>query len=122
MLGLPAHPGRVGALLLALGIVIALGLAPFVWRRTLAAVGGAVVVAGVVALLVISTAAAAPFVAWRIVEDVHYTSRLTSPQAERIGGDMAGIDWHVYTWLRGRVPQHDTYYVDLPPLPPLDEL
>ena len=82
---------------LVLGILCALALAPLVWRRTLAAMGGAVAVTAVVALLVVSTAAAAPFVAWRIVEDVRYTSRYTSPQAERIGGDMAGIDWHLYT-------------------------
>jgi hypothetical protein len=122
MLGLPAHPGRVGELLLVLGILCALALAPLVWRRTLAAMGGAVAGAAAVALLVVSTAAAAPFVAWRIVEDVRYTSRYTSPQAERIGGDMAGIDWHLYTRLRGRIPPHDTYYVDLPPLPLLDQI
>jgi hypothetical protein len=122
MLGLPAHPGHVGALLLAIGIVVAAVLAPLVWRHTLAAVGGALGVAALISLLAVSTAAAAPFVAWRIVEDVHYTSRYTSPQAERIGGDMAGIDWHLYTWLRSRIPRHDTFYVDLPPLPLHDQI
>lgn len=116
MLGLPAHPGRTGELLLAVGIVAALTLAPLVWRHTLAATSGAVVVAGLVALVIVSTTAAAPFVAWRIVEDVRYTSRLTRPQAERIGGDDAGIDWRAYTWLRMRLPPRATYALRLRPL------
>ena len=65
----------------------------------------------VVALVLASTVAAAPFVAWRIVEDVRYTSRLSGAEAERVGGESAHVDPQVIALLGREIPSHDTYAV-----------
>src|SRR3954469_8796509 len=112
MLGLPAHPGRYGALFIVLGLLAAAVLAPFVWRSLRRSLPLAESVLLAVSLL--STVAAAPFLAWRIVEDVRYTSRLTHPQAERIGGDMQHIDHRAIDRLRALIPPGATFYVTAP--------
>jgi hypothetical protein len=114
MLALPAHPGRVGQALLAVGLLIGAGLALAVWRRlrpALAESEAAVPVSVVVALVLASTVAAAPFVAWRIVEDTRSNSRLTRAEAERAGGESAHVDPQAVAALGNLIPRDDSYAV-----------
>jgi hypothetical protein len=114
MLALPAHPGHVGALLLAVGLVIGAAVALVVWRRLRAALAGndaAVAVSAVVALVLWSTVAAAPFVAWRIVEDTRSNSKLTRAEAERAGGESAHVDPEAVATLGNSIPRNGTYAV-----------
>ena len=63
-----------------------------------------------------STVAAAPFVAWRIVQDTRYTSKLTRAEAERAGGESAHVDPQIIASLGERIPRHGTYAVVASPL------
>jgi hypothetical protein len=114
MLALPAHPGRVGLALLAVGLLIGAVVALLLWRRlrrALADSDAAAPVAVVVALVLASTVAAAPFVAWRIVEDTRSNSRLTRAEAERAGGESAHVDPEAVAALGRLIPRGDTYAV-----------
>jgi len=119
MLALPAHPGRTGALLLAVGLLIGAVVAVVVWRRLRRSLAGheaATAVSVVVAFVLASTVAAAPFVAWRIVEDVRYTSGLTRAEAERAGGESAHVDPDVIAALGRLMPTDATYAVVASPV------
>ena len=94
---------------IVLGVLTVVVLVPFVWRSLRRSLPLAESLLLAVSLL--STVAAAPFLAWRIVEDVRYTSRLTHPQAERIGGDMQHIDHRAIGRLRALIPPDATFYV-----------
>lgn len=119
MLALPAHPGRVGSALLALGLLVGAGVAILVWRRlrpTLAGADAGTAVTALVAFVLGSTVAAGPFVAWRIVQDVRYTSKLTRAEAERAGGESAHVDPQVIEALGRRIPRGGTYAVVASPV------
>ncbi|HST16924.1 MAG TPA: hypothetical protein VLK36_04600 [Gaiellaceae bacterium] len=119
MLALPAHPGRIGALLLAVGLLLGAVVAVVVWRRLRRSLAGheaATAVAALVAFVLASTVAAAPFVAWRIVEDARYTSALTRAEAERAGGESAHVDPEVIAALGRRMPADATYAVVASPV------
>src|SRR3954447_24274048 len=94
MLNLPASPGHTGTALLALGVLVGLACGVLLWRelRGSAVSLEARLAAGALAVALGTTVAGAPFIAWRIYEDVRLNSRLTRAQAERIGGDAVGID------------------------------
>jgi hypothetical protein len=62
-------------------------------------------------LVLCSAVAAAPFVAWRIVEDVRYTSHLSRSDAEWAGGASAHVDPAAVAALGRRMAPHDTYAV-----------
>jgi hypothetical protein len=114
MLALPAHPGRVGLALLAIGLLIGSWLALVVWRRLRQALAGSDAAAPVtvaVALVLASTVAAAPFVAWRIVEDTCSNSRLTRAEAERAGGESAHVDPEAVAALGNLIPRNGSYAV-----------
>ncbi len=118
MLGLPAEPGAVGLSLLALGVLLggatALLCRPVI-RTRLSGPPPAGLVALVLVLMVGSTTAAAPFISWRIVEDIRYTSRLAAEQAEQIGADTRSLDQEVFERLRAVIPPTATYAVVSPP-------
>jgi len=114
MLALPAHPGHVGALLLALGLVVGAIVAVVVWRRLRPSLTGseaATAATLMTALVLGSTVAAAPFVAWRIVQDFRFTSKLTRAEAERAGAESAHVDPQVIAALGRRMPRRATYAV-----------
>ena len=62
-----------------------------------------------------TTVAAGPFVLWRVVEDIRYTSRLTAQQAEEIGANMNGLDERVFDRVRELVPPDATYAIEAAP-------
>lgn len=113
MLNLPASPGVAGAVLLALGLLAGCACAVLLWRHlgVTARSGDARVAAATLVVALASTVAAAPFVAWRIYEDTRLNSRYTRAQAERIGGDMVGIDHRAIDRAARTIPPRDTYFV-----------
>jgi hypothetical protein len=117
VLGLPAEPGAVGAIMLVLGLVAAAALVLFGRRRIAAELG--VPLRSAVSLATIATLAttvlAGPFVLWRVVEDIRYTSRLTTVQAEEIGADMNSLDEQVFDRVRALVPPDATYAIEADP-------
>jgi hypothetical protein len=118
MLGLPAHPGLTGAMFIALGLLTAAVLALPVWRALRHSLGEGGIerwAAAILAASLLSSLAAAPFLAWRIVQDIRYTSRLTHVQAERIGGDMQLIDHRIVDRLRAAIPPGQTFYITASP-------
>jgi hypothetical protein len=117
VLGLPAEPGAVGAIMVVLGLVAAAALVLFGRRRIAAEVGAPLRSAVALATLatLATTVAAAPFVLWRVVEDIRYTSRLTTVQAEEIGADMNGLDEQVFERVRAMVPSDATYAIAVDP-------
>jgi hypothetical protein len=62
-----------------------------------------------------TTVAAGPFVLWRVVEDIRYTARLTTQQAEEIGANMNGLDERVFDRIRALVPPDATYAIEAAP-------
>lgn len=111
MLALP-HPGHVGLALLAIGVLIGIAAALVAWRRlgpTFAGASGVQVASVVVALVFASVAAAAPYVAWRIVEDARSNSRMTRLEAEQVGGQVAHVDPQAIAKLGVLIPPHDSF-------------
>lgn len=113
MLNLPASLGVAGAVLLALGILAGCACGVLLWRHldVSARPGDARLAAATLVVALASTVAAAPFVAWRIYEDTRLNSRYTRAQAERIGGDIVGIDHRAIERAAQTIPPHDTYFV-----------
>jgi hypothetical protein len=108
--GLPAEPGLLGWLLLALGgAAAAAGMRPLlVWsRRDLRGASES----GAVALALAATFAAAPFVLWRVVEDIRVTTGLSDYEAANIGITINELDSGIFDRLRERIPPGDTYAV-----------
>lgn len=114
---MPAEPGAVGAIMLALGLVAAGALVLFGRRRIAAELG--LPLRSAVSLATIATLAATvgygPFVLWRVVEDIRYTSPLTARQAEEIGADMNFIDERMLDRVRAVVPPDATYALEAGP-------
>jgi hypothetical protein len=117
VLGLPAEPGAAGTIMLALGIAAAVAFVLLARGRVAAELGvplrSRVAVATVAVLA--TMLAAGPFVLWRVVEDIRYTSRLTSQQAEEVGAGRYGIDERVFARVRQLVPPDATYAVEAGP-------
>lgn len=113
MLNLPASPGVAGAVLLALGLLAGCACGILLWRHlgVSGRAGDGRMAAATLVVALASTVAAAPFVAWRIYEDTRVNSRYTRAQAERIGGDMVGIDHRAIDRAVRTIPPHDTYFV-----------
>jgi hypothetical protein len=123
MLGLPAHPGRYGTILIVLGLLAAAALARPVWRALRGSLGYGEAerwAAVILAASLLPVVATAPFLAWRVVEDLRYTSRLTPAQAERRGGATIALDPRLVDRLRALIPPGETFYVTasagLPPV------
>jgi hypothetical protein len=99
MLGLPASPGPLGYTLIALGGVVALVFARVTWRRGPAA--------AVVCLAV--TVGAAPFLVWRIVEDLRFTTAMTAYDRGVAGPVQAYLQPYLLDEVARRMPAGDTY-------------
>ena len=114
MLGVPASPGAVGWLLIALGflaIVVGLGRA----RRTLANADRSTA-AGIVALIVAT--GSAPYIVWRIVEDLRYTTALSTYNAEFAGPVQAYLPGYLLDGATRLIPPASTYATVVSPKVP----
>lgn len=111
MEGLPQSPGPIGLAILLLGL---LGGALYAWRIRLpvgAAVAGSRSSGWIVLVLVATTLGAAPFVGWRIVEDIRYTSSIDPWLAPRYGVSVSRVHPEIFDNAAARIPPGDTYYL-----------
>jgi len=104
VLGLPASPGPIGTALLVLGLLAAAIAAVVIWRRTrLALIETAVLACAAVTL------GAGPYLVWRIVEDVRYTSGLDDFTLEGIGPIQAYLQPYLLDRAATLLPARATY-------------
>lgn len=111
MEGLPQHPGAVGLAVLALGLVVGALYGLRARRRVSGAFVGQPSVAWVVVLLVAVGIGTAPFIAWRIVEDIRYTSSIDAWLVPRYGVSVYEVHPEIFDNAAARIPAGDTYYV-----------
>lgn len=114
MLNLPAEPGTVGVVLLALGALVALLVFAPLLERVGAEVGGrrgerapSWLVAGALAV----TVAGAPFGLWRVVEDIRKTAPITPEHARYVGAETKRIDGELVESVAALIPRNATYGV-----------
>jgi hypothetical protein len=103
MLGVPASPGAAGYALLALGVVVAVACALRLRRRLADRAQAAV------AVCLLATVAAAPLLAWRIVEDVRYTRGLDPSTYNGAGPVQAYLQPYLLDTVPALVPRDATY-------------
>jgi hypothetical protein len=104
MLGLPGSPGVLGWLLLVLGFMAAAAAAALVLeRRRPGLVDAALVVCAV------TTLGAAPFLVWRIVEDMRHTTSLGAYERNAAGPIQAFLPGYLLDPVRRILPRDATY-------------
>jgi hypothetical protein len=114
VLGVPASQGAVGGLLIALGvlaIVFGLGRA----RRAITSADLSTA-AGIVALIV--AIGSAPYIVWRIVEDLRYTTRLSTYDATFAGPVQAYLPGYLLDGATRLIPPAATYATVVSPKVP----
>ena len=109
--GLPQDPGAFGFALLILGLLAGAVYARLVRGSVWSAVGGSVAVGWVVLALTATTVGAAPFIAWRVVEDIRYTSALDPYIVPRYGVSVYGVHPEIFDNAVLHIPSGDTYYL-----------
>jgi hypothetical protein len=113
MLGVPGSPGAVGWVLLLAGLLAA-AAGGYRFRGRLP--GEPIAAAAALSLLV--TAGAAPFLAWRIVDDLRYTTRLTPYDRSVAGPVQAYLQPYLLDRVPSLIPLGDTYATAVAPSVP----
>jgi hypothetical protein len=106
VLGVPSAPGAVGGALLAGGLVVALAVLVVAWRT------GRLPAPPVWALvwsLFVLTLGLAPFLAWRVVEDVRVTSGLDAYERREAGPIQAFLQPYLLDGAARVIPAGATY-------------
>lgn len=103
MLGLPSTPGPVGGVLLAIGLIAAALLAYAVRDRADSTVQRVFLTA------LVLTVGAAPFLVWRIVEDIRYTTGLNQDELSGAGPIQVFLQPYLLDDVPPLVPVTDTY-------------
>lgn len=115
MIALPEDPGVGGAVVLALGLLLAAAAAPLFWRRLrflLDPAGPAGPPAAIVlAVAIVSAVGTAPFLSWRVVQDLRSTSQISRFNAERIGAYEGNLNAAAFDTAAVLIPPGDTYFV-----------
>jgi len=109
--GLPQQPGLIGLLILAVGLVAG---ALYAWRalpRLEPDVGGSRSVSWIIVALLVTTVGTAPFLAWRVVEDIRYTRQVDPWVAPRYGVSVFGVHPEIFDNAALRIPPGETYYL-----------
>jgi hypothetical protein len=109
--GLPQQPGAVGFALLGLGLVAGVLYGLHVLRRVSGGFEGDRAAAWIVAVVVAAAVGGAPFIAWRIVEDIRYTSSIDDWLVPRYGVSVFEVHPEIFDNAAARIPAGDTYYV-----------
>jgi hypothetical protein len=109
--GLPQAPGAFGLALLFLGLLGGGVYARLVRRSVWSSVGGSVSVGWIVLVLTATTVGAVPFIAWRVVQDIRYTSHLDPWLVPRYGVSVYGVHPEIFDNAKLRIPSGDTYYL-----------
>ncbi|HEY7398856.1 MAG TPA: hypothetical protein VH538_11180 [Gaiellaceae bacterium] len=114
MLGAPASPGVVGWALIAVGLVV--GVAVLVRMRGVLGRQVPSVAAAIIALVV--TAAATPYVVWRITEDVRYTTSLHGYDRAAAGPVQAYLPGYLVDGAARLIPRTASYATVVSPSVP----
>jgi hypothetical protein len=104
MLGLPSAPGVLGGALLAIGLAVA-AAAGYHFRDRVGRDLVSRVLLGVFAL----TLGVGPFLAWRIVEDLRYTTALDAFERDGAGPIQAFLQPYLLDTARTLIPPQDRY-------------
>jgi hypothetical protein len=104
MLGVPGSPGAVGLALLLAGLLVA-AASGYRFRAQLPR--EPIAAAAAVSLLV--ALGAAPFLAWRIVDDLRYTTALTPYDRSVAGPVQAYLQPYLLDRVPALIPVGDTY-------------
>ena len=105
MLGVPASPGALGWALIAIGLVLA--VAAVVRFRGALRRQVPSVAAALVALIIV--AAATPYIVWRIVEDLRYTTTLHGYDRAAAGPVQAFLPGYLLDGASRLIPPTATY-------------
>ena len=70
------------------------------------------VATGISSLALATALAGAPYLCWRIVQDVRYTRGISEFVAERIGAYEYDLEGSAFDRLAARLPEQTTYFVD----------
>ena len=105
MEGLPQNLGALGLAMAVLGLAI--GLAYLLWQHPFRADRSALVVVAIGAAAIASF----PYVSWRIVEDVRYTSALNSWIANRYGVSVDKVHPAIFDNAAFHMPEHARYFL-----------
>jgi len=114
MLGAPSSPGAVGWALIALGLVLA--VAALVRYR--AAVRRQAPSAAAAIVVLVAAAAATPFVVWRIVDDLRYTTTLHGYDRAAAGPVQAYLPGYLVDGASRLIPPAATYATVVSPKVP----
>lgn len=104
MLGVPGSPGAVGWALLLAGLLVAAALG---YRLRTRLPREPIPAAAAISLLV--TLGAAPFLAWRIVDDLRYTTALTVYDRSVAGPVQSYLQPYLLDRVPSLIPADDTY-------------
>jgi hypothetical protein len=107
MLGLPSTPGPVGAVMLLLGVALGVAAAYLAWRGPLQ--GWERATAATLAAAIAVTVGSVPFTAWRIVEDLRFTTGLNEEEMEGAGPIHNSIQPYLLDDVVPLIPPDDTY-------------
>jgi hypothetical protein len=113
VLALPNEVGGAELALLVAGALLGLAAAWVVRRRLLALLPAAPArppVALVAAAALATAVGLAPFTAWRVAQDIRYTSGISRPVAERIGAYENYLDGSAFDDIAAAIPPGETYY------------
>jgi hypothetical protein len=105
LLGIPAAPGAAGWALLALGAVAFVVALVFLRQR----IAHAPRPAGAATVALALTVAAAPYVAWRFVEDLRVTTKLDTYGATAAGPIQAYLPGYLVDGAQRRIPPGATF-------------
>jgi hypothetical protein len=107
MLGLPPRPDAVGVAMLVLGVVLGVAAVIVSWRGPLR--GWERLPAATLALALGVTVAYVPFGAWRIAEDLRFTTGLNDEEVEGAGPIQTFIPPYVLDRVAPLLPVGTTY-------------
>lgn len=111
MEGLPQNPGLLGLGILFFGLLLGVLYARRIRLAIVASVAGSRSVAYIVLALAATTLGAAPFIGWRIVEDIRYTSAIDPWLATRYGVSVFRVHPEIFDNAALRIPPGETYYL-----------
>jgi hypothetical protein len=113
--GLPQDPGALGLALLAGGLLGGFVYAWLIRRAVWTSVRGSLAVGWIVFVVAGTTLGSVPFLAWRVVEDIRYTSGLDSWLVPRYGVSVYRVHPEIFDNAAQRIPPGDTYYLAASP-------
>lgn len=111
MKGLPLHPGVTGWAIWITGLLVGTLYAWRIRKQVSRAVGESLTVGSIVLLLIATGLGSAPFVGWRIIVDVRYTSQIDPWLVPRYGVSEHGVHPEIFDNAAARIPSGDTYYL-----------